>query len=534
MRKKIIGILVCTLMIVSLPSAFGMKKISRINEDIKVDSKTIFSQQFLDTLNPTFNRTWGTSNEDYGRHAEIYENFVYCCGYCNHTSFSGSGDIFLLKYDSSGNIIWETTFDGGDYETAYYVTGYDGYIYLCGSTMSYSEGGLDIILLKYDTDGNLIWYKTWGGQNDEGSYEIVAYNNYLYICGYTTSYGAGSYDGILLKYDTDGNLIWYKSYGGEGYDDFAGITAYDNYIYVTGQRDSYASMTLLKYDTDGNIIFEKSWSEEPTQFGNAVIIYEDNIYIVGGMGEGVSTNEQLSISLVKCDMNGNLKWIQKWHQGMYRNWAYDLEPYGDFIYVTGRTCPTNNYISDLALLKYNLNGDLEWAKIWRAPDKDSHEYGRSIQINNDYIYISGGTGINSGPVSFDALLLKCDLNGEKGNNNPNKPDSPSGPNRGKVGEEIEYSVSTIDIDGDEIKFLFDWGDGNTTWTDWVHSGEIVSASHIWVEKGTYEIRVKARDKKGGDSEWSNPLSVSIPRNRVFSVDLLEKFMKKILLLNQLL
>ena len=43
-----------------------------------------------------------------------------------------------------------------------------------------------------------------------------------------------------------------------------------------------------------------------------------------------------------------------------------------------------------------------------------------------------------------------------------------------------------------------------------------------------------RDKKGGDSEWSNPLSVSMPRNRVFSVDLLEKFMKKILLLNQLL
>ncbi len=61
-----------------------------------------------------------------------------------------------------------------------------------------------------------------------------------------------------------------------------------------------------------------------------------------------------------------------------------------------------------------------------------------------------------------------------------------------------------------MEILFDWGDGTFTWTDWVDPGVTVNASHIWYEKGTYNVRVKAVDVHGYDSEWSDPLPVAMP------------------------
>lgn len=95
-----------------------------------------------------------------------------------------------------------------------------------------------------------------------------------------------------------------------------------------------------------------------------------------------------------------------------------------------------------------------------------------------------------------------------------KPETPSGPTSGKPGEEYTFSSSAVDPDDDTIKYCFDWGDGNTSWSGFVSSGEPVSLSYTWEEKGTYEVKVKVRDEHNLDSPWSDPLTVTMPLNNI--------------------
>ncbi|MCK4416239.1 MAG: PKD domain-containing protein, partial [Thermoplasmatales archaeon] len=96
------------------------------------------------------------------------------------------------------------------------------------------------------------------------------------------------------------------------------------------------------------------------------------------------------------------------------------------------------------------------------------------------------------------------------NNPPNTPSKPSGPESGEVGELLTYSTSATDPDGDQVRYKFDWGDGNQSdWTDWVDSGQSASESYSWNAPGTYHIKAKAQDTPGDESEWSLPLTVTI-------------------------
>jgi hypothetical protein len=87
---------------------------------------------------------------------------------------------------------------------------------------------------------------------------------------------------------------------------------------------------------------------------------------------------------------------------------------------------------------------------------------------------------------------------------PETPDSPDGPDHGVPEDIIEFFAITTDPNGDQLYYMFDWGDG--TFTDWVGpfpSGETGSASHSWDELGEYDIKVIARDEWGRKSEWSD-------------------------------
>ena len=102
---------------------------------------------------------------------------------------------------------------------------------------------------------------------------------------------------------------------------------------------------------------------------------------------------------------------------------------------------------------------------------------------------------------------------------PNRPSKPQGPTRGTPKKTYTYSSSTTDNEGDDIYYLFDWGDGtHSSWIGPYHSGETVKASHKWSKKNTYRVRVKAKDVEGHESKWSSSLTVSMPRdkNRILS------------------
>ena len=105
------------------------------------------------------------------------------------------------------------------------------------------------------------------------------------------------------------------------------------------------------------------------------------------------------------------------------------------------------------------------------------------------------------------------------NNAPEKPDKPDGPTQGKIRTEIyTYTTSTLDVDGHNIYYQFDWGDGRTSgWIGPYMSGDTASAFHTWTKRGSYIIKVKARDEYGEDSEWSDPLPVSMAKCKLLTV-----------------
>ena len=88
---------------------------------------------------------------------------------------------------------------------------------------------------------------------------------------------------------------------------------------------------------------------------------------------------------------------------------------------------------------------------------------------------------------------------------------PSGPAAGQYLISHEYATSARDPDGDAVKYVFDWGDGTTTWTGlgYLDSGEERSVSHKWTQPGDYQIKAAALDDKGLISDWSGVLAVKM-------------------------
>jgi hypothetical protein len=123
------------------------------------------------------------------------------------------------------------------------------------------------------------------------------------------------------------------------------------------------------------------------------------------------------------------------------------------------------------------------------------------------------TGFNK--IPYMALLTVGDSNAL-----PEKPAKPTGKVTGEPGNSYLYSTETTDADGDQVSYLWDWGDGNfSEWLGPFASGQTASAQKSWAVKGSYSVRVKAKDIHGGESNWSDPLDVTMPYNMPFFVRL---------------
>jgi hypothetical protein len=124
-------------------------------------------------------------------------------------------------------------------------------------------------------------------------------------------------------------------------------------------------------------------------------------------------------------------------------------------------------------------------------------------------------------------------------NPPEKPSNPDGHHYGRIKIKHMYTTSSIEPDGDQIRYLFDWGDENTTITEYYSSGETVGTSYKWNEQGTFNIRVRAQDEYGAWSDWSDSLPVSMSKIKIVSensvfIRILENYPHLFPLIQQLL
>jgi hypothetical protein len=127
-------------------------------------------------------------------------------------------DVALVKFYKNGTKAWNITWGGINREVLYDLEfDSEGNIYGLGYTESYgfgSFGSTDLLLIKFDSMGTVIWNRTWGGsKNDGGNSIFINSDDSIYCCGYTNNYGVNLSDIVLLKFDTNSNLIWNITWG---------------------------------------------------------------------------------------------------------------------------------------------------------------------------------------------------------------------------------------------------------------------------------------------------------------------------------
>ena len=185
---------------------------------------------------------------------------------------------------------------------------------------------------------------------------------------------------------------------------------------------------------------------------------------------------------------------------------------------------------------YEVEVDL-WSSsyIWNAGHKirvavSSSNYPRFLANPNtvDAINDNDTYNIAHNTLYLDSEHQSCiilpEIEQEEPSNPPKKPTKPFGQKRIKIDTLYKYSSSTIDPDNNQTYLLFDWGDGESSgWLGPYQSGQKVSAYHKWSEQGTFEIRAKAKDVTGAQSEWSDPLTIIIPKNKTLQSSLFLHF-----------
>src|SRR5688572_19073688 len=181
---------------------------------------------------------------------------------------SGNTDIFVAKYDASGNVLWAKQAGGQDIDAAKnievdgngnsYITGEFRGSATFGSTTLTSTGYYDCFIAKYDADGNMVWAKQSGGAGLEmGRGIAVDGSGNCYITGYfegsatfgsTTLTSSGDEDIFIARYDALGNVLWAKQAGGTTKDAAVGIAVYGSGTsYITGEfqgQATFGSTTL--------------------------------------------------------------------------------------------------------------------------------------------------------------------------------------------------------------------------------------------------------------------------------------------------
>nr|QNO50754.1 hypothetical protein HAICDJOK_00014 [Methanosarcinales archaeon ANME-1 ERB6] len=368
-----------------------------------------------------WNRTFGGTGNDVAYSVQQTSDGGYILAGYTGSYGAGSADFWLVKTDSKGNEQWNKTFGGTGYDIAYSVqqTSDDGYI-LAGCTKSYVAGSYDAWVVKTDSNGNMQWDKTLGGTDWDVAYSVQQTTDGGYIlAGYTDSYGAGLDDALLVKIDSNGSIQWEKTFGGTGWDQAKAVrqTTDGGFIIagLTGPNGiDLANVWLVKTDFNGNKRWEKTFGGNSWDTAESVRQTSDGGYILAGctLSYGAGGSD---FWLVKTDSSGNKQW-DKTFGGTDEDYAYSVQQTtdGGFI-LAGCSAPHSSPIlagctdlygaggSDAWLVKTDCNGKEQWNKTFGGTDDD---YASSVQQTPGGGYILAGYTKSYGAGSADFWLIK--------------------------------------------------------------------------------------------------------------------------------
>ncbi len=331
---------------------------------------------------------------------------------------TGQKDIFVVKYNASGNVQWAkkaagTSVDEGtaiavDADGNCYVTGYfSGSCTFATGTSFTSSNGKDVFIAKYNgSNGNLVWAKSVSVTGDaEGAGIAVDASGNTYITGYfrnTATFksnpggislsATGGLDAFVAKYNSTGTCQWARKGGGSSLDRAYGIALQDNALLITGYFEQTATfgttqltsagggdIFVAKYDNSGTLSWAKAYGGPNTDYGHAAVLdISGNCYITGRFeieasfqNTNLTSNGSYDIFLLKLNTDGNRQWVKNFG-GTYLDYTTSIKcnKYYDALYFTGAyavnaifdtislSSATNS--QDMFVVKTDTSGNTLW------------------------------------------------------------------------------------------------------------------------------------------------------------------------------
>ncbi len=198
-----------------------------------------------------------------------------------------AGDVLLLKFSPVGSLLWQLRWGGAGTERGESVAvGADGSVYLVGGTSSFGTGS-DLVVLKFTHAGTLVWQQTWGPARGDGV--AVGPDGNVYVAGGAARPGGGA-DVILLSLAPAGTLLWQRAYSaGQIADARGGLTvAADGSIYVAdGLQEPERQIVdldalLVKFASDGTLVWDRGWGGRSGDEVQGVAVAPDGTVLLGG------------------------------------------------------------------------------------------------------------------------------------------------------------------------------------------------------------------------------------------------------------
>ena len=313
---------------------------------------------------------------------------------------------------------WAKTYGGGENEFAKSVqqTSDGGYI-VAGYSNTYGAGNFDGWVVKLDADGNIVWQKTYGGLQSDLFYSVHQTSDGGYIIGgQTSSFVAGSTDIWILKLASDGAVEWQKTYGGaqnEYVADVRQTSDIGGYV-VAGTTCSFGkgncNAWILKLNQDGSIAWQKTYGGTGWEYAYSIRQTSDGGYIMAGETYSFS-DDRGDAWIVKLDDAGTVEWEKRYGVLGTQDYVLSAQLTSDGGYIAaGMTKSFGASQGDAWVIKLNSDGTVAWEKRYGDNSDEYAYFVREVEAPGSGYIVAGRTN-SFGQGGYDAWLLKLATDG---------------------------------------------------------------------------------------------------------------------------